>query len=237
MEKVKKKGPLEKEFENFHDWFAKKIDRVWIASCCLRAYSTLFHYELGILYKDWFGKLDTDISDDELESNEHLDSETKEAIIRVSSEPITLRPIGIYSAPQVSFEKKDEKEKKEWDFFTLVGNVVARVYDGEDLEKVLGDFKGTYNLTYENVTRIRERVDKLTKPRTPPDLQKFPPELTQEQLESLQVSYKKSRGATPDRTIREDKEPPFEDFVKAAIGRSLTDSEQKKITELFSPNS
>ena len=52
MDKVEKDPDLNKEFEKFEEWLANKIDRVWIASRCLKAYSDLFNYELAILYKN-----------------------------------------------------------------------------------------------------------------------------------------------------------------------------------------
>lgn len=112
IEKVKNNVDLNKEFERFEEWLENKPHKVWEASSCLNAYSTLFNYELGVLYKDWFGNLDFDISSRHLRNNPHLDFETKQTILRVSLEPITLQPVGIYS---VTTDDKDRKEESRED--------------------------------------------------------------------------------------------------------------------------
>lgn len=95
MDKVKQDVYLSREFQNFKIWLEKKPDKVWEAAHCLDAYSTLFNYELGVLYKDWFKNLKTDISQKDLKEISFINWDTKQAILKISREKTTLKPIGV----------------------------------------------------------------------------------------------------------------------------------------------
>lgn len=105
MNKVKQNEFLSKEFQNFKIWLEKKPDKVWEAANCLNAYSALFNYELGILYKDWYENLRTDISHRDLEKISFLNWDTKQTIMRISREKTTLRPIGVSKSESKDVDK------------------------------------------------------------------------------------------------------------------------------------
>ncbi len=210
---------LKDEFKKFKNWLGKEVELVWEASCCLKAYSDLFSAELVILYKDWFAKgwfkkgLSPGISQEVLTLLDSKDS--RDAIDFVSSEPLTLRPIGLSASKisylaeakemEISLEETKEKDGKEISSEPPVDSVVPpKEKDGDRQLPISPETSAeTSELSKKNLQDIYAKYQEINQ-----EIKKL--------IEPRVVTKSKN----------------FEDYLQALIGRKLLDSEKKNIQDL-----
>ncbi len=104
-----KNEDLKREFENFKEWLDNEENLLKEARDLLHAYKELFDYELAILHKSWFKKVQLDVQNVRLPKK--LSLETRVTIKRVAEAGSELRAPGRYR--EAAGKPKEEAPTKE----------------------------------------------------------------------------------------------------------------------------